>query len=659
MATSRSLLTTTYSLRPLRVLLICRVSSPGEGKQDIRSLDDQEALLRRWLDEHIDQPVEVTVIAGSGSGERLDRRETARAEELVESRQVDLVLAEDLGRIFRRNRALDFCELAEDHDCRVVAINDRVDTSQEGWRMSAGFAAMRHEMYNADTASRIRRTLRNRFSQGGVIQYVIYGYIKPPGAKLDSELHKDPAAEAIYREWFSRLEQGASYAEVADWLNEHSVPVGPYSRGTRWTAEMVSRISQNPILKGLRVRNKKISKRVNSTGRRTSIDAPPGERLERDCPHLAFIEPARFDRLQRLLRQRNAARSRVKNGFDPRKNQPRKRTVWPGQHLQCGVCGRLLHYTQTKGRSQLVCSGTKDYQCWNSVTIDAAANAQRLLSAILAEIEALPDFDAELRASVATEIAQFGDRQQGERRRIEAQQASLRTQIDNLVAAIGRMRGSESLESALRTAEFELAELADQFQRASRAAPPPLTLPTIDELRRQFRAALGELPSAGPEFGRLMHQLAPRIVVFPHQMLTSSRVVLRARVELNLGSQVADFAQLDSVAEHLRRTIVVDLFDWPQAAVHAERAAALSILGPGYQRERDIARQLGITQPAVQAAKKLWAEMQSQGVSDPYAPLAAPPTSHNKLRRHRHRRFRFEPLVGYPLAWPGQAQHAA
>jgi uncharacterized protein HemX len=85
------------------------------------------------------------------------------------------------------------------------------------------------------------------------------------------------------------------------------------------------------------------------------------------------------------------------------------------------------------------------------VTIDAAANAQRLLSAIVAEIEALPDFDEELRAQVATEIAQFADRQQTDRRGIEDQQANLRKQIDNLVASICRLGGSESLEAALNT----------------------------------------------------------------------------------------------------------------------------------------------------------------------------------------------------------------
>ena len=54
----------------------------------------------------------------------------------------------------------------------LVIINGRavepsyVDTGNDGWRLSAFFAAMRHEMHNADTGKRIRRTQRNRFTQG-------------------------------------------------------------------------------------------------------------------------------------------------------------------------------------------------------------------------------------------------------------------------------------------------------------------------------------------------------------------------------------------------------------------------------------------------------------------------------------------------------------
>jgi hypothetical protein len=72
------------------------------------------------------------------------------------------------------------------------------------------------------------RTLRNRFSQGGVVQTVIFGYVKPHGAKSDEELQKDPAVEPIHKKRFDILEDGGAFSEVADWLNRDGVPTGPY-----------------------------------------------------------------------------------------------------------------------------------------------------------------------------------------------------------------------------------------------------------------------------------------------------------------------------------------------------------------------------------------------------------------------------------------------
>ena len=151
----------------LKVLGIARISTEH---QDALSLGDQEALYRQWLAQHAGPPFALTMIAGRGSGECLDREEARRARAEVETGSYDLVIAEDLGRIFRRAHALLFCELCEDYGTRLVAINDNVDTGQDGWRVLAGFASMRHELYNADTSKRIRRSLRNRFQQGGVVQ---------------------------------------------------------------------------------------------------------------------------------------------------------------------------------------------------------------------------------------------------------------------------------------------------------------------------------------------------------------------------------------------------------------------------------------------------------------------------------------------------------
>ena len=166
--------------RTLHVLGICRIST---DHQDPRSLADQEALLRRFVQEHYDGPAQWTIIASRGSGEYLDSKELAQAVELIESRTLDLVIAEDLGRLCRRVKAYEICETAQDSGTRLIAINDHVDTAREDWRLGALFSVFRHESYTRDTGKRIRRSLRNRFVQGGVVQSVIYGYIKPRGPK--------------------------------------------------------------------------------------------------------------------------------------------------------------------------------------------------------------------------------------------------------------------------------------------------------------------------------------------------------------------------------------------------------------------------------------------------------------------------------------------
>jgi hypothetical protein len=67
--------------------------------------------------------------------------------------------------------------------------------------------------------------------------------------------------------------------------------------------------------------------------------------------------------------------------------------------------------------------------------------------------------------------------------------------------------------------------------------------------------------------------------------------------------------------------------------------------------EREVAARLGITQPAVQDAMALHRLMDARGVTDPYELVTTPPADDKKYCRHRSKRYRFEPLSGFP-AWP-------
>jgi hypothetical protein len=190
-----------------RVLLPCRVSDPGPCKQDERSNEDQEAMLRARLRDYVGENVEFTVVAGSGSGEYLGRAEYLHLIDLVETGEYDLVLTEDLGRIVRRIHAYLFCETCCEYETRLIALNDHVDTYEDGWQDRSIFSAWHHERSNRNTSDRIKRPHRIRFDQGGCAAFPIYGIIKPPGSKSDMEWYKDPQAQGVYEHIFQMLDE--------------------------------------------------------------------------------------------------------------------------------------------------------------------------------------------------------------------------------------------------------------------------------------------------------------------------------------------------------------------------------------------------------------------------------------------------------------------
>ena len=298
------------------VLTFGRISTEH---QDEKSLDDQSQYSLDHLSRIMPgENFEIKVIAGQGSGQYLDREEFVELTSEVATGQYDIVIAEDLARILRRMHAFIFCEEAEDVATRVIAINDFLDTKNDNWRQAAFFAAYKHASFCIETAKRIRRSHRNRFMQGAIVLEMQYGYIKPHPKANDEEVYKDPAAIPIYAKWISMLEADATFSEVARWLNKNNVPVDPPNRKKRkdrskkWTCAMVKRLTYNPILKGERHRNKRMAIRINKTGRPKLIDAPPEELLIRKVPHLAFVEPDRWDRLIRQLDKRNKKYSRSK-----------------------------------------------------------------------------------------------------------------------------------------------------------------------------------------------------------------------------------------------------------------------------------------------------------------------------------------------------------
>lgn len=619
----------------LKVLGIARISG-GPGQTEL-SNDDQGALHRVWLDQNCSVPYELTLIAGTGSGECVDREEAHRAQRELESGKYDLVISEDLGRIFRRVHAYMFCETAEDVGTRVIAINDHVDTGKSDWRLNAFFASMRHELYNADTAKRIRRTQRNRFQSGGMIKVPLFCYIKPPGCKSDADLLKNLDMEPVVHGIFDRLEEGWTFARVADWLNEQKVPVGPGCRRKSWNGVMVRRLVYNPILKGLRLWNEKRSVRINRTGKRRSVKASPDDRLERHVPHLAFIDSDRYDMLIAKLTKNGELYSVPKRrSIDPRKGRAKKRTRFPGQHAYCRLCESMYVFGGHGQTDHLMCDGARAYHCWNGVTFDGKLAAKRVADAVFEFVSSLPEFDSAILAQLRQEAYEHQAAREHRVGQVEKELTQLGREEERLVAAVKQVAGVDALVAALKQLQDDKRRLQYERKQLQEHLPPPVALPSTSQIRDDVRAAFEHLAVESFEFGDGLRKIVSKIVVYPVQICDGGEPVLRGKLTIDLSPYLSDELRLPALESQLRCERVLDFFKVPQRAEYRERVVERRAQG---QTEAQIAAELGLTVTAVQRAAALHRKMLELGLTDPYIELTEPPSS-GRLRRHRHKRFR-------------------
>ncbi|MBA2117848.1 hypothetical protein HOV93_50540 [Planctomycetes bacterium FF15] len=431
-----------------------------------------------------------------------------------------------------------------------------------------------------------------------------------------------------------------SYSEVVDWLNAKKVPTGRYVSSNRWTVSTLRNLVYNPLLKGVRVRNRVKSKRINKTGTTQIVKAAPDELLERHCPHLAFVEAHRYDALIRFLDKKNAGYRRKKvDGRDPRAMVPKKRTRFPGQQVFCAVCGHPMRWGGHGQVDRFVCKGAKEYRCWQSGTFDGNLASKKILTAVFQAIEELPDFAEHLQSQIIMQSRALTDSRASEKEQIQKRIDQLNREMGNLIQFVKRGKHSDAVMKEIAETEKQLDETSFELQELE--ARPSLVpkLPSSDKVRELAMDAITTGLDCPYKMSRVMRPLIPRIEAYPMRLCDGGPVVIRAKFQLNLCNLIPGMKDLFSAREAMTRTMEVDLFEPVQRELFREQIVKLRRTG---MYQRDIAAQLGITQPAVQNALKLQDAMDTSGLKDPYVSVTEAPADLGRMRRHRHRRFEFQ-----------------
>lgn len=148
----------------LVVGIVARIS--GCQNQKELSLEDQIDHGKQVVAEYYQGPADYRVIATKGKGERLDRPELAELEALLRTRELDLLVVEDIGRLVRGAEAVRLCGIAVDHGVRVLAPNDCVDTAEDSWEEDEISACRDHVGHNAHTSKRLKHKFRSTSVSG-------------------------------------------------------------------------------------------------------------------------------------------------------------------------------------------------------------------------------------------------------------------------------------------------------------------------------------------------------------------------------------------------------------------------------------------------------------------------------------------------------------
>ncbi len=628
---------------------VCRIS--GCPKQKELSKEDQEDNAREFVAEMYDGLVHFDVISTTAKGERLDRPELEKIEKVYLSGIYDLVIFDDLSRLIRGGDATRLLGLGVDHGTRSIGISDGIDTADDTWEEDALNASSENVAHNARCSNRIKQKTMNRFKKTGfTAKRPIAGYIVPSDATTFDEWERDERLTSVILEGALKLKEHKNCSAVAEFFTDVGMPRGPHARSKEWNGVAVRAFYRKPILKGMPWRGRMHTVKKHETGRRISVLNPKGPKYY-SAPHLAHLPAELFNALNVELQAANAHFRRGKTGVDPRANVPRKRTKFPGQHAVCWYCGRPMVWGGNGMTGNLMCSGARDWRCWNSIGFNGSLAASKIVQQITAGLYQLDGFDRQY-AELVQAVAHDSQGGLAERwQALEQAEADLAKKRNNTKDVIFKNGQSDFLTELLQDLSKMDIRLAHDRWALEQLRDKPIEVPAeISVLRQSLESSLEQLSVDSFEASDLLRQLVPEFHVYLVRCCDGGMPLPRARVRIDLTGSIAGAALVPGLTALFSRTATLDLWEPPPRVRIRERCAGLVPAGREHNPPlKRIMSQLEQTTSAriVKEALALDRQMKSLGLATPYQFLAEPPSDYRKFRRHHNVKYRFEPLPGY------------
>jgi hypothetical protein len=574
----------------------------------------------------------------------VERETILQAGELVDTGWPDVVLLEDVSKLYRNPRWIfAFVQNCVDHDIRVIAPGDALDTWEENWEVVLHTATLRHGLHIPDTRRRVRRTSAKTFDEGGMVLRVRFAYRRlskeeangaggsaSKGLRIAACREQMPIIRELRRRVVQERQGGAA---LARWLNEQGIPTGPYAKLGRWTGRLVLDFLRDPILYGLRQFPKvKYEPRFIDGKHKRRKNENPQRHV---YPELAHLTKEEFEQMQLVLSELaepNDGHVRASGEQHARFRVRRTDTVTPFQHMTCAICGSPLYPCGLGAAKCMRPLGRGDGTCWNHVQVNCAVAREKLVDMLLQRVARREGAMDVLIKTAYAQVELVRSRSGHATAEIDHEIENLQRQADRLAAAIAE--GGE-LPSLLRRAkEVEAALKRAQSRRRVADRHVPTALPSSrQELALDPRPGLLEMAATSFEFGQLMRTIFPRFEIVPVQGLDCGQVRARAQLTLDLGKLWP--RDEDPSTRPTPEEVVLDLFDPPEHIKHLQQVVATK-----HEREQRkqkvsldiLAHELKIGRMTVKRALGYAKLMCGAGETNPYRALVEAPASASRWK---------------------------
>jgi len=619
-------------------------------EQNPRSIEDQVAYCKRFLATLGITDVEIEVIYDPEmSGELIFWPGIDQARDGIRNRRWDVIIVEDSSRLFRNEVAcVELVGLAVDDEIRVIAINDEVDTAEEGWDDRLYEAARHHAITNRHTSKRIKRAHEALWDMGAAVGLLKPGYRRlpsRPATDRDPEEgpffdELDPQWAPIVRDAYVRIAGGESTWLVARWLTDVGLPKTPNSTKTEWTQCNVIDLIRRPDYRGHQRLRLTVSRKEYRTGKRKAGRNDPDKVLVREMPELRIVEDWLWQKANDAIDAREHRRG-VPSGRDhPLAGIPRDSRGPLSGLLVCGACGgKVVAEGRLEGGYR--CGHARRGGCWNKATALRDKTHQYLAGAINGVMEAL---DVEIDRLIARAGEMLGDAGHRKNRRAELRQrdAELCQVLARLAEAVERAdQPPEVLVVKIEAREAELARVRAEGEQLD-TQDTQRALPTREEVCARIR----ELVRAVTEMDRStrdeLEGLVGQIRMVPFQQFGSHKVVLRAKFELRLSAllplrtRVALAGLCDGpLADRFEKIpMIVDLFDPSTGPKYG--LETVSLMDKFGRKPTRIALELGINKRQACIALDYGEALRAASLRDPFVELTEPPDAASRWRLRRY-----------------------